>query len=89
MRILFALPFLIVAGCDVDSDAANDQLSVKYDQERIRDAAEATARGARDVARGVGNVAVSAGQAVKNEVGDVDVDVDVTRNRAGEKNSQP
>lgn len=84
MRILFAFPLLMVAACDVESDAANDQLSVKYDQERIRDAAAATARGARDLARGVGNVAVSTGQAVKNEVGDVDVDVDVTRNRAGE-----
>jgi hypothetical protein len=88
MRILLAFPLLMIAGCDVDNDAANDQLSVKYDQERIRDAAAATARGARDVARGVGNVAVSTGQAVKNEVGDVDVDVDVTRNRTDDKEGQ-
>jgi hypothetical protein len=31
----------------------------------------------------LGNVAQSAGRAVANEVGDIDVDVDVTRNRSG------
>ena len=42
------------------------------------------ARTAEEIGAGVGNVAVTAGRAVKNEVGDIDVDVDVTRNRSGD-----
>ena len=83
MRILFALPFLLAAaGCNVDNDGANDQISVQYNEQRLRDGAAEAARTAESVAEGVGNVAVSAGRAVKNEVGDIDVDVDVSRNRS-------
>ena len=81
MRILFALPLLALAACDVDNDSANDQMTLQYNQQRVEDAAAAAARGTRDVAAGVGNVAASAGRAAKNEIGDIDVDVDVTRNR--------
>ena len=83
MRIILALPLLALAGCDVDNDSANDQMTLQYNQQRIEDAAAATARTTRDVATGVGNVAASAGRAAKNEIGDIDVDVDVTRNRSG------
>jgi hypothetical protein len=81
MRLIFALPLLALAGCDVDNDSANDQVRIEYNQQRIEDAARATAETAREVGSGVGNVAVSTGRAVGNEVGDIDVDVDVTRNR--------
>jgi len=82
MRPIFALLLLPLAGCDVDNDSANDQVRIEYNQQRIEDAARATARTAKEVGSGVGNVAVSTGRAVKNEVGDIDVDVDVTRNRS-------
>jgi hypothetical protein len=82
MRLIFALPLLALAACDVDNDSANDSVRLEYNEQRIRDAAAATARTAKEVGSGVGNVAVSAGQAVKKEVGDVDVDVDVSRNRS-------
>lgn len=82
MRLMLALPLLALAGCDVDNDSANDQVRLSYNQQRIEDAAAATARTAKEVGSGVGNVAVSTGRAVRNEVGDIDVDVDVTRNRA-------
>ena len=83
MRIILALPLLALAACDVDNDSANDQMTLEYNQQRIEDAAAATARAAEEVGSGVGNVAVSAGRAAKNEIGDIDVDVDVTRNRSG------
>ena len=86
MRLIFALPLLALAGCDVDNDSANDQVRFEYNEQRLRDAAAATARTAKEVGSGVGNVAVSTGRAVKNEVGDIDVDVDVNRNQP--KNSQ-
>lgn len=84
MRLIFALPLLALTGCNVDSDSTNDSVRLEYNEQRIRDAAAATARAAEEVGSGVGNVAASAGRAVRNEVGDVDVDVDVTRNRSGD-----
>jgi len=81
MRLIFALPLLALAGCDVSNDSANDQVRFEYNEQAIEDAAAATARTAREVGSGVGNVAVSTGRAIGNEVGDIDVDVDVTRNR--------
>ena len=88
MRILIALPFLLAAaGCNVDNDGANDQVSVQYNEQRLRDGAADAARTAGAVAAGVGNVAASAGRAVKNEVGDIDVDLDVSRNRSDTGNA--
>jgi hypothetical protein len=84
MRLIFALALLPLAGCDVDNDSANDQVRLEYNQQRIEDAAGSAARTAEEIGAGVGNVAVTAGRAVKNEVGDIDVDVDVTRNRSGD-----
>ena len=84
MRILFALPLLAAAAaCNVDNDSTNDQMTLEYNQQRIEDGARKAADAARDVASGVGNVAGSTGRAIANEVGDIDVDVDVSRNRDG------
>jgi hypothetical protein len=74
MRSALALPLLLLAAaCNVDNDAGNDSVRIDYDQERIENGAAAAARTARDVGSGVGNVAASAGRAIKNEVGDIDV----------------
>jgi hypothetical protein len=81
VRILFALPLLIVAACNVENDKANDQVTLEYNEQRIEEAAKDTADAAKEVASGVGNVAASTAGAIKNEVGDIDVDVDVSRNR--------
>ena len=82
MRILFALPLLALAGCSVDNDKGNGQVTLEYDEQRIKNAASDAADTAKGVAAGVGNVAASTGSAIRNEVGDVDIDVDVSRNRA-------
>jgi hypothetical protein len=82
---LLALPLLALAACDVNNDAANDQIGVQYDEQAIENGAAAAARTAKEVGSGVGNVASSAGRAIKNEVGDIDVDV--TRTRRGEGNT--
>ena len=81
MRMMLAIPLLLAVGCDVDSDAGNDQVRIDYDQERIENGAAAAGAAAREVASGLGNVAVTTGRAVSNEVGDIDVDVDVRRNK--------
>ena len=82
MRVLLVLPILAAAAaCNVENDPRNDQVSVEYNQQRIEKTARDVGQAAKEVATGVGNVAVSTGRAVKNEVGDIDVDVDVTRNK--------
>jgi hypothetical protein len=87
MRIVLALPLLLLGACNFANDATNDTVTLEYNQQRIEDAASDTAKAAREVASGVGNVAVSTGRAIGNEVGDIDVDVDVNRNRSGSGNS--
>jgi len=84
MRLILALPLLAAAACSVDNDAANDQMTLEYNQQRIENAARAV----REAGSSVRNVADSAGQAIENEVGDIDVDVDVTRNRSGEATNE-
>lgn len=83
--ILPLAALLLLAACDVDNNPESDQVTVTYDRERIKQAGE----DAKDVAEGVGNVAESTGEAIKEEVGDVDVDVDVKRTRAGETSNAP
>lgn len=85
MRMILALP-LLAAACNVNNDSANDTMTIEYNQERIEDAASDVANTAKDVASGAGNVLQETGEAVGNEVGDIDVDVDVNRTRSG--NSQ-
>lgn len=78
MRIIAALVLLPLAACGVDSDPANDKVTVTYDQERIEKAGDA----AKDAAVAAGNVAETTAEAVKKEVGDIDVDVRVTRDKS-------
>ena len=82
--IISAAALLLLAACDVDNDAANEQVTVTYDKERIREGAATAGRTAKDVASGVANVAESTGEAIEKEVGDVDVDVSVRRERREE-----
>ena len=77
VRTILLIPLLALGACDVDNDSANNQVSVTFDKQAIRDAKEE----AGEVAAGLGNVASSTGKAIKDEVGDIDVDVDVSRNR--------
>ena len=87
MRILALIPLVLASACNVENDPGNDHIGVKYDQERIQNGARAAARTAKEVGSGLGNVASSTGRAIKNEVGDVDVDVDVRRNGSAEANT--
>jgi hypothetical protein len=78
-----AAPLLLVGACNFQNDAANDEVRIEYNQQRIEDAAQKAGNAARDVASAAGNVAASTGAAIGNEVGDIDVDVNVSRNQSG------
>ena len=75
MRIDLFAPLLLLTACNVHNDPAKEQVTVKYDRERIHKAGNA----AKEVAAGAANVAKATGKAIKREVGDVDVKV--TRRR--------
>ena len=80
MRLFLALPLLTVtAACNVNSDATNEQVTLEYNKQVIRDTAAKAQRTANNRATSVGNVAGATGRAIGNEVGDVDVNVDVKR----------
>jgi hypothetical protein len=81
MRILFALPLLALAACQVTEDDKNDQVTVQYNQDVAENAAADVANGAKEAGSAIANSAQEAGAALKN----VDVDVDVDTNKAGDK----
>ena len=82
MRIMPIAMLLALAGCDVANDPEKDQVTVTYDEARIKKAAETTQRTAKQVGTGVVNVTKGTAQVIKKEVGDVDVDVKVSRKPA-------
>ena len=86
MRLFALLPLLMVAGCGVDTDPRNDQVTIQYNEQRIENALDAAGNEAGRVASDVGNSIEGAGERIENEVGDIDVDLDVRRNEPGNKN---
>ena len=86
MRLIFVLPLLLAAGCDVQRDAANDSTTIGFNEQRIGNAVEDVGNTVGDAASEVGNATVDAGRMIGNEldsVGDVDVNLDVNRNKTG------
>ncbi len=56
MRILLLVPLVLTAACNVNNDPQNDQVTVQYNEEDIRNTAE-----------DVGNTAENIGAAIANE----------------------
>ena len=79
MRPFLALVPLALAACNINSDAGNEQVTLEYNKQQIRDTAVKARDTAKNLAAGIGNVAGATGRAIRNEVGDVDVDVNVKR----------
>ena len=76
MRIIFALPLLALAACQVTEDSANDQVTVQYNQDLAENAAADVANGAEEAGEAIANSARDAGETIQN----VDVDIDVDTN---------
>jgi hypothetical protein len=86
MRLFALLPLLMIAGCGVDTDPRNDRVTLEYNEQRVENALDAAANEAGRVASDVGNSIEGAGQRIENDIGDIDVDLDVRRNESGNKN---
>ena len=84
MRILMAVPLLLLGACNVDRDAANDTTTVSFNEEVAANTLEDVGNTAENIGGAIANEAEQTAAKVENKVGDVDVDVNVTRNGGDE-----
>lgn len=82
MRMIALLPLLLVAGCDVQKDTKNDQVTMKLDTGAIENKTESLGNAAEKAASDVGNAAQNAGESLENQVKDLHVKVDVGRDKS-------
>lgn len=75
MRILIALPLLVLAGCNVTKDG--NAVTVQYDQNTAENTLADVGNTAENVAADIGNDVKATGDKIENKVGDKDVDVNV------------
>ena len=86
MRTLFAVPLLVLGACNVDRDAGNDTTTVSFDESAAANAADDVGDAAQNIGSAIATDVEQTADKVQNEVGDVDVDVDVSRN--GDANAE-
>ena len=77
MRILIALPLLLLGACQVSKDDANNSVSVTYNEEVAANAAADVSNTAQNIASDIGNEARSTADKIDNKVDKTDVDVKV------------
>jgi hypothetical protein len=86
MRILIAAPLLLFgAACNVDRDEGNGTTTVSFNEEVAANTAEDVGNAAETIGGQIANDVERTADKVQNEVGDVDVDVDVSRNSGGNR----
>jgi hypothetical protein len=84
MRILLAVPLLLLGACQVSKDDNSTTLS--FNEDVAANAADDVGNAVEEAGGAIANSAEKAAGKVENEVGDVDVDLNVTRNK-DEKNT--
>ena len=84
MRILMVVPLLLLGACNVDRDAGNDTTTVSFNEEVAANTLEDVGQTAENIGGAIANEAEQTAAKVENKVGDVDVDVNVTRNGGDE-----
>ena len=78
MRILFAVPLLLLGACQVTKD--DNSTTVSFNEDVAENAAADAGNFAENVGGMIANDVDQTADKVKNEVGDVDVDVNVSHN---------
>ena len=81
MRIIFALPLLLAAACNVENDPANDEVTLQYNEEQAANVAEDVGNTAENIGAAIGNEAERAADKLQNTDVDVDVNADGSGNR--------
>ena len=84
MKILFAAPLLLLGACNVDRDAGNETTTLSFNEAVAENTLEDVGQTAENIGGAIANEAEQTAAKVENKVGDVDVDVNVTRNTGDE-----
>ena len=85
MKIAIAAPLLLLGACNVDRDEGNGTTTVSFNEEVAQNTAEDVGNAAETIGGQIANDVERTADKVQNEVGDVDVDVDVSRNSGGNR----
>ena len=80
MRIAIALPFMLLAACNVSKEG--NETTVTLDQNAAESAVGTAADTAQNAGAAIANDVGQAADTVQNQVGDVDVDVKTDGNAA-------
>jgi hypothetical protein len=68
--LIFALPLLSLAACNVTKDDGNDSVTVQYDQNTAENAAADVGNTAQNIASDIGNDVQNTGEKIQNKIGD-------------------
>jgi hypothetical protein len=69
MRILLAIPLLLLGACQVSKDNANNSVSVTYNSDLAQNAAADVGNTAQNIAADIGNDVKNESSKVENKVG--------------------
>ena len=81
MRIMIALPLLLLGACNVTKDGNNDTVSVTVNEDLAANTAANVSNDVQNVAADVGNSVQNAGDKLKNTDVDVKVDTNTQDNK--------
>jgi len=84
MRLLIAAPLLLLGACNVDRDAGNETTTLSFNEAVAENTLEDVGQTAENIGGAIANEAERTADKVENKIGDVDVDVNVTRNTGDE-----
>jgi len=77
MRIVLAIPLLLLGACQVSKDDNNGTTSVTYNSDVAENAAADVGNTAENIGADIGNDVKNTGDKIQNKVGNTDVDVKV------------
>jgi len=87
MRILFAIPLLALAACQVSKDNQNGTTSVTYNSDVAENAASDIGNTAQNIAGDIGNDVQKTGDKIENKVTNSDISVKVGKDEHTEKST--
>jgi hypothetical protein len=81
MRLLIALPTLLLCACQVSKDSDNGAITAEFNQDVAENAARDVANGAQALGGAIADEAEQTAAKIENTDVDVDVDVNTADNR--------
>ena len=81
MRMMIALPLLLLGACNVTKDGNNDTVSVTVNEDLAANTAADVGNDVQNIAADVGNTVENAGDKLKNTDVDVKVDTNTQDNK--------